>query len=62
MLSAGGDAGESVTRKAISHVYCKLDHGLHGVTSDVSALDGTRRRPWYARAIARWTASTSVSW
>lgn len=35
---------------------------LQGVTSDVSAREGTRSRPWYASAIARWTASTSVSW
>jgi hypothetical protein len=34
---------------------------VQGLMSDVSARDGTRRSPWYASAIARWTASISVS-
>lgn len=62
-LSAGGEAGERETaRKHISGKYIKRasDH-IRGVISEVSAREGTRRRPWYASAIARWTASTSDS-
>lgn len=32
-----------------------------GVMSEVSALGGILSNPWYASAIARWTASISVS-